>query len=156
MVNVSFFGQVPDEFYGTIAGMLSNQNTVNFRVNLSGFDKLMPDVDANRVYVSRLVHQLDGGKVVYCTRSRQLYFWEPENGPLRSVIESALKSKQLPCLDQPVQLDNMGVFMKPRKVTLEDDALQVVITALRLSGVKVQFNQSAHHQLQQQPLDDES
>ena len=111
-----------------------------FRVNLSGFDKLMPDVDTQRVYESRLVHQLDRRKVIYCESSRQLYYWEPENGPLRGAIASALKSMHIECNDEPVPMDNKGVFNKPRKLLITDKPLLVVISALRLMGVTVEFN----------------
>ena len=128
--------------------MLQNRNNANIRVNLSGFDKLMPDVDENRVYESRLVHQLDSNKVVYCTRTEQLYFWEPQDGPLRKVIRNALMSLKLSCKDQAVQMDNLGVFNQPRKLFLTGRAFQVVVTALRLSGVSVQFTQAHESRLE--------
>ncbi|MCZ7598319.1 MAG: hypothetical protein M5U09_12215 [Gammaproteobacteria bacterium] len=52
-----------------------------FRVTMSGVDKLMPDVDVLRVFESRLVHQLDRGRVIYCTQSALLYFWGGRGRP---------------------------------------------------------------------------
>ncbi len=104
---------------------------------MSGLDKLMPDVDRLRVFESRLVHQLDGGKVVYCTQSCQLYFWEPPNGRLRSAIECALMSLGKGFRDQPVVMDNKGVFNKPRKLTVSGQDMKVVAAALRLAGVSI-------------------
>jgi hypothetical protein len=115
----------------------------SFRVTMSGLDKLMPDVDRVRVFESRLVHQLDRGKVVYCTQSCRLYFWEPENGPVRRVVESAFRSLGIVYRDFPVVMDNKGVFNKPRKVPLSLEELSVVGTALRLAGVEVILNDTA-------------
>ncbi len=111
-----------------------------FEVTMSGLDKLMPDVDTLRVFESRLVHQLDDSKVVYCTHSGYLYFWEPENGRFRHAIRCALQSMGRPYNDMPVVMDNKGVFNKPRKITLSDAELKVVATALRLMGVTVRVN----------------
>lgn len=111
-----------------------------FRVTMSGVDKLMPDVDVLRVFESRLVHQLDRGRVIYCTQSALLYFWEAEGGPVRRVIEAALKSLGRGYFDMPVVMDNKGVFNKPRKVPLARDELAVVGAALRLAGVEVIIN----------------
>lgn len=110
---------------------------------MSGVDKLMPDVDIPRVFESRLVHQLDRDKVIYCTHSRQLYFWEPANGRLRRIIECALHSLGRSCVDLPVVMDNKGVFNKPRKLRVTGEELAVVTTALRLSGVEVVVNNTA-------------
>ena len=108
---------------------------------MSGLDKLMPDVDMLRVFESRLVLQLDRGRVIYCTRSGLLYFWEPDSGGrVRSIIECALKSLGRAYADAPVAMDNKGVFNKPRKVRLTSDELNVVLAALRLGGVEVVFN----------------
>jgi hypothetical protein len=114
-----------------------------FHVTMSGVDKLMPDVDLPRVFESRLVHQLGRDKVIYCTHSRQLYFWEPANGRLRRVIECALRSLGRAYADRPVVMDNKGVFNKPRKIRLAGDDLVVVTSALRLSGVDVVINHTA-------------
>ena len=114
-----------------------------FHVTMSGVDKLMPDVDLPRVFESRLVHQLDRDKVIYCTHSLQLYFWEPAHGRLRRIIECALRSLGRTYVDLPVVMDNKGVFNKPRKIRLAGDDLVVVITALRLAGVEVVVNTTA-------------
>ena len=104
---------------------------------MSGLDKLMPDVDMARVFESRLVHQLDGRKVIYCTQSSMLYFWEPENGRLRRAIECALMSIGQRYTDMPVPMDNLGVFHQPRKLLMRGEALRVGGAALRLMGVEV-------------------
>jgi len=109
----------------------------SMQVTMSGLDKLMPDVDTQRVFESRLVHQLDGRKVAYCTHSGLLYFWEPENGQLRQTMELALRSLGRRYVDRPVQMDNLGCFTQPRKLYLNSEELQVVGTALRLIGVKI-------------------
>lgn len=103
---------------------------------MSGIDKLMPDVDMLRVFESRLVHQLDRGKVIYCTHSSHLYFWEPAEGRVRRIVENALVSIGRPYADMPVVMDNKGVFNKPRKVRLSEKELGVVATALRLAGIE--------------------
>lgn len=114
-----------------------------FHVTMSGVDKLMPDVDRLRVFESRLVHQLNRDKVIYCTHSTQLYFWEPENGRVRRIIECALASTGRAYSDLPVVMDNKGVFNKPRKVRLSSDELRVVGAALRVAGVELIFNNTA-------------
>jgi hypothetical protein len=110
---------------------------------MSGVDKLMPDVDRLRVFESRLVHQLDRGKVIYCTHSAQLYFWEPEGGRIRRIIKCALKSTGRVYCDVPVIMDNKGVFNKPRRVRLSSEELAVVGAALRVAGVQLIFNTTA-------------
>jgi hypothetical protein len=109
-------------------------------VTMSGLDKLMPDVDMLRVFESRLVLQLDRDRVIYCTRSALMYFWEPEGGRVRRIIECALRSMGRNYIDAPVAMDNKGVFNKPRKVRLFKEELNTVLTALRLSGVEVVLN----------------
>ncbi len=107
---------------------------------MSGLDKLMPDVDRLRVFESRLVHQLDGGKVVYCTQSCQLYLWEPPDGRVRRAIECALRSLGKSYRDQPVAMDNKGVFNRPRKLNVSGEEMRVVAAALRLAGVSILFD----------------
>src|SRR5690606_41994122 len=87
-----------------------------FRVTMSGVDKLMPDVDVLRVFESRLVHQLDRGRVLHCTQSALLYFWEAEGGPVRRGIEAALKPVGRSYCGMPVVMDTQGGRNKPRQL----------------------------------------
>ncbi|GJL81325.1 MAG: hypothetical protein DHS20C01_09590 [marine bacterium B5-7] len=111
---------------------------------MSGIEKLMPDVDRSRVYESRLVHLLSRDTAVYCTRSARLYFWESDNGQVRTIIERALSSMGVPYSDAPVIMDNKGVFNAPRKVAICAQAFATVAVALRLGGVRLRISDPVH------------
>ncbi|KAA3622488.1 MAG: hypothetical protein DWQ08_12765, partial [Proteobacteria bacterium] len=123
-------------------GKIRRMTTVRptFQVTMSGVDKLMPDVDILRVFESRLVHQLDRGRVVYCTHSCLLYYWEPADGRVRRIVENAMRSVGRAYADAPVIMDNKGVFNKPRKVRMSAPESKVVAAALRLAGIEFVVN----------------
>ena len=106
-------------------------------ISMSGLDYCTPDRDQELIYETRLVHRIGEHAVVYCTRSRQLYFWEKEGGPIKKTIQAAL----LGCGGQYQEFDvnrgRMGVFSKPRKVMLSREQMNVVGTALRLLGAQI-------------------